>query len=118
MAQQRIEFVPSIHDGLRVTFGHGGPAGTLFFCKLRYWKVRGDDGVWRWPDRIVIESVGPRVSTCQECDLEFRSDRADVFCKPCEARMDHRRTATTSPMREGDNRPRVTYPKTFQEHSS
>jgi hypothetical protein len=94
---------------MRVTVGHGGPAGTLFFCKLRFWKVRGDDGVWRWPDRIVVESSGAYVHTCQECDLEFRSDAIrDVFCPPCERRMDSRQATDARPSHAfGARRPRV-----------
>lgn len=85
----RIEFVPTIHDGLRVTFGHAGEKGTLFFCKRRFWKVRMDAGDWRWPDGIVIDSTGAHVSVCQECELEFRSDKPrEVFCAQCEQRMD------------------------------
>jgi hypothetical protein len=94
----RVAFVESVHDGLRVTFGHGREAGTLFLCKHRFWKVRMDAGDWRWPDGIVVESTGAHVRVCQECELEFRTDvRNEVFCVPCDRRMDRRQATDARP---------------------
>lgn len=116
--QQRLDFAESIHDGMRVTFGHGGPVGTLFFCKRRFWKVRMDAGDWRWPDGIVVLSAGSFVRTCQECDLQFRTDKAgEVFCNPCDRRMDMARAHDPGSPQQFERmgrRPVVRYPKSVR----
>jgi hypothetical protein len=87
----RPAFVRETHHGLRVTIGHGGPAGVLLLCRgtsRDYWKVKLDSGRWVWPDGAVVESSGVYTELCAECHLEFRTDTMnEPICPLCERRM-------------------------------
>ena len=109
------------HDGDRVRlYRFDGPLGTVVLCKGTYFKVKPDAGGRWWPiEHLVADSQGTHTCTCTDCDIRFRSD--DFYaplCPNCTGRQqerDSRRSAGTSPIREGDMRRRVHYP---QEHSS
>jgi hypothetical protein len=117
--QRTIDFVYAIHHGLRVTFGHDGLAGVLLECKGqhgKFWRVKvGRE--WLRPERIVVASEGAHVRTCYECELEFRSDKAnEVLCLQCERRMNAARAKDPGePQQFERHRPIVRYGNA-QEH--